>query len=450
MDQPMSQEELLEALAEQTRESGRFWNASQEFVPGGLLSLARKFKPYPFYTERGEGPYIWDVDENQYIDCAMSYGVLLLGHRPPVVEEAIKEQLGRGTTYGTPHPLEVKFVEQLVKSIPCADRALLCNSGTEATMQAIRVMRAYTGKEKVAKFEGAYHGWHDYASWSINCYPDDMGPPERPNPIPESAGIPEAIKDTILMLPYNESAFDLIEEHTDELAGVMIEPVFGTGTIPTSKEFLEKLREVTDRNGVMLMFDEVITGFRLALGGAQEFYGVIPDLATYGKIIGGGLPAGAVGCSKEVMESVLEAEMSLAVAGTFSGNPMTLAAGTAMLKHLRGNPQIYNDLTRKGDRLRNGFNEWTQSKGYPAFMTGVASMFQIHLKDSPITQPRDLIGQLSEPLSDLQLYLRLNGVFIPWLHLAFISDAHSDEDIEEILRVHQVAVEACLTMHRVI
>jgi glutamate-1-semialdehyde 2,1-aminomutase len=242
----------------------------------------------------------------------------------------------------------------------------------------------------------------------------------------------------------------LIEAHASELAGVMMEPVFGTGTIPASKEFLEKLREVTQRTGVMLMFDEVITGFRLALGGAQEFYGVIPDIATYGKIIGGGLPAGAVGCSKEVMENVLEAEMSLAVAGTFSGNPMTLAAGTAMLKHLRGNPQIYDDLTKKGDRLRSGFNEYTQSKGYPAFMTGIGSMFQIHLKYSPITQPRELIGQLSDPLSDLQLYLRLNGVFIPWLHLAFISTAHSDEDIEEVLRVHKISTEACLLAHNVI
>jgi glutamate-1-semialdehyde 2,1-aminomutase len=450
MDQTKSQKELLDALAKQTQESGKFWEESQEYVPGGLLSLARKFKPYPFYTQRGEGAYIWDVDENRYIDCAMSYGVLLLGHRPPVVEEAIKEQLQRGTSYGTPHPLEVKFVEQLVKTIPSAERALLCNSGTEATMQAIRVMRAFTGKEKVAKFEGAYHGWHDYVSWSVSCHPDVMGPPERPNAVPESSGIPEAIKDTIVMLPYNENAFDMIEEHASELAGVMIEPVFGTGTIPASKEFLEKLREVTQRTGVMLMFDEVITGFRLALGGAQEFYGVIPDLATYGKIIGGGLPAGAVVCSKEVMEAVLKVEMSLAVAGTFSGNPMTLAGGTAMLKHLRANPQIYDNLARKGDRLRNGFNDYAQSKGYPAFMTGVGSMFQIHLKDTPITQPRDLVGQLSDPLGDLQLYLRLNGVFIPWLHLAFISDAHSDDDIEEIIRIHQVSVEACLSAHNVI
>ena len=161
-------------------------------------------------------------------------------------------------------------------------------------MQGIRVMRAFTGRDKVAKFEGAYHGWHDYASWSINVYPDAMGPAERPNPVVESAGIPKVIKDTILVLPYEESAFDLIEEHASELAGVMIEPVFGTGTIPTSKGFLQKLREVTKRIGVPLLFDEVITGFRLALGGAQEYYGVIPDLATYGKIIGGGLPVGAV------------------------------------------------------------------------------------------------------------------------------------------------------------
>jgi glutamate-1-semialdehyde 2,1-aminomutase len=443
----MDMETLTAALRQQTPKSGDLWQQSQDVVPGGLLSLARKFKPYPFYTARGEGPYIWDVDGNRYIDCCTSYGVLLLGHRPPAVVDAIRAQSERGTTYGTPHPLEIEFAKQFIDCVPCAERMLLCNSGTEATMQAIRVMRAFTGKDKVAKFEGAYHGWHDYASWSIYAHEGRMGPAERPHAVPESAGIPDAVQDTILMLPYNDSAFDLIEEHASELAGVMIEPVFGGGTIPATKEFLEKLREVTQRAGVLLMFDEVITGFRLALGGAQEFYGVLPDLATYGKIIGGGLPAGAVGCSTEMMETVLKGDMSLAVAGTFSGNPLTLAAGSAVLKNLRRNPGVYGELSSRGTRLRDGFNDWAQSQGLPASMTGVGSMFQLHLKDSPIEAPRDMVGRLDEPLADLQLYLRLNGVFIPWLHLAFLSTAHSDDDVEEVLRVHMVSVEACLAAH---
>lgn len=447
MQHPTHEEQLVDALREQTPKSGALWQASQDVVPGGLLSLARKFKPYPFYTERGDGPYIWDVDGNRYIDCCMSYGVLLLGHRPPPVLDALRAQAERGTTFGTPHPLEIEFAKVFIDCVPCAERVLLCNSGTEATMQAIRVMRAFTGKDKVAKFEGAYHGWHDYASWSIYAHADAMGPAERPNAVVESAGIPAAIEDTILMLPYSDSAFELIEEHAHELAGVMIEPVFGGGTIPVRKAFLEKLREVTERAGVLLMFDEVITGFRLALGGAQEHYGVLPDLATYGKIIGGGLPIGAVGCSTEMMETVLQGDMSIAVAGTFSGNPFTLAAGTAILTYLRENRSIYDDLATKGEQLRGGFNDWARNQNLPALMTGTGSMFQIHLKESPIEAPRDMIGRLESPLADLQLYLRLDGVFIPWLHLAFVSAAHSDEDIEAVLKAHQHSVSACLAAH---
>ena len=449
MEQPTHEDRLVKALEEQTPKSRALWQASQDAVPGGLLSLARKFKPYPFYTERGQGPYIWDVDGNRYIDCCMAYGVLLLGHAHPVAVEAMTSQAGHGAVYGTPHPLEISYSQQLIDCIPCAERVLLCNSGTEATMQAIRIMRAFSGKDKVAKFEGAYHGWHDYASWSISIHKETMGPADRPNPVPASAGIPEAIKDTIMVLPFNESAFDLIEENASELAGVMIEPVFGGGNIPATQGFLKKLREVTERTGVLLMFDEVITGFRLALGGAQEVYGVLPDLATYGKIIGGGLPAGAVGCSKEMMEKVIQADMSISVAGTFSGNPMTLAAGKAVVGHLKENPQIYAGLEANGEILRGGFNDWAQSRGIPASMTGAGSMFQTHLKDSPVTKPRDLLGRLDGPLGDLQLHLRLNGVFIPWLHLAFISAAHTEQDVEEVLRVHQVSVEACLRAHNV-
>lgn len=450
MDQPKTQDELVQAIIEQSPKSGALWKSSQDVVPGGLLSLARKFKPYPFYTQRGQGPYIWDVDENRYIDCCSSYGVLLLGHRPQVVLDALKEQEQRGTAFGTPHPMEIQFAERFIECVPCAERMLLCNSGTEATMQGIRIMRSYTGKDKIAKFETGYHGWHDYASWNMSLDPETMGPPDRPNLVPASAGIPKAVEDTVLVLPVNESAFSLIEEYADELAGVMIEPVFGTGTIPMTKEFLQKLRDVTKRVGVPLMFDEVITGFRMALGGAQEFFGIEPDIATYGKIIGGGLPIGAVGCSTEYMDKILSSDLSMSVAGTFSGNPLTLAAGYALLGYLMENSHIYDELNAKGDRLRNGFNEFARAKGWPATMTGVASLFQTHFKEPPIETPRDTLDQHYDALGDLQLYLRLNGVFIPWIHLGFLSAAHSEEDVEEVLRVHQIAVESSLTSHGVI
>ncbi|MBL7063412.1 MAG: aspartate aminotransferase family protein [Anaerolineae bacterium] len=442
----MSTEELLEALRQRNPKSGEIWERAQKVYPGGEISAARTFDPYPFYVQRAEGAYLWDIDGNRYLDCCMCYGVHLLGHRPAPVMEALAAQLERDTHYGAPHPLEVEFAEKFVKCAPCAEMILLCNSGFEAVMKAITIARAYTGRDKVAKFEGGFHGAHEYSLWSILLDPELMGPAERPNLVPQAAGLPKAAKDAMLLLPYGEeSAFDLIAEHASELAVVMIEPVFGPGTLPADKGFLQKLREVTRRTGVLLLFDEVMTGFRLALGGGQEFYGVVPDIATYGKAIGGGLPIGAVGCSREIMHAVTEMEPPIAVAGTFSGNCLTVAAGNALLDYLMDHPQIYGELAAKGDHLRATFNDFARSRGLPATMTGVGSLFQAHLQPPPVTKPRDLIREDFEARYDFALLLRLNGVFIPApIHLAFISPAHSDEDMEEIIRAHQITLEACL------
>lgn len=450
MQPTISRETVINQLIERTPKSGKLWREAQDVIPGGLLSVARKFKPYPFFTDRSQGAYTWDVDGNRYIDCCMNYGTQLLGHLPGLVVEAVQEQLKRGTVYGTPHPLEIQYAEKFLECVPCAERMLLCNSGTEATMQGVRIMRAYTGRDKIGKFEGGYHGWHDYAMWCVYIDPATMGPIERPNLVPSSAGIPGPVAETMLALPFDESAFDLIEEHASELAGVMIEPVVGTGAIPMTKSFLQGLREVTQKHGILLMFDEVKTGFRLALGGAQEFYGVIPDVATYGKIAGGGLPIGAVGCPKEIADAVTKYEFSISVAGTFSGNPLTLAAGNAMLGYLMENPQIYADLARKGERLRNGFNEYAKEKGLPACITGVGSFFQSHLTKGPVNTPRDMLSQPMDAIYDLQLFLRLGGVFVPWFHDAFLSTAHSDEDVEDVLRVHKESVEATLALNGLI
>jgi glutamate-1-semialdehyde 2,1-aminomutase len=433
-------EAILKELRDRTPKSGEYWEQSKDLIPGGLMSGARNMEPYPVYVERGKGAYSWDIDGNRYIDCAMSFGVHVLGHGPDVVLKALQKQCELGMSYGTPHTREVEFTQRLIECVPCAELAMVCNTGTESTMLAWRLMRAATNKPKIAKFEGCYHGWHDYAQWSVMIDPKNMGPDDRPNMTPGSAGIPDGAKNSMLVLPFNESAFQMIEEHAHELAGVAIEPVIGGGMLTVDRAFLQKLREVTQKAGVLLHFDEVITGFRLALGGCQELTGILPDVATYGKIIGGGLPVGAVACSKEMVAVSQKTDDGFSVAGTFSGNPMTLATGAAVLKYLQENSHIYADMMAKGEFLRNGFNEYTQSNGYPFSMTGIGSLFQIHAKAELPLVPRDLVGEDEDTLAELQLHFRLNNVLLPWMHLAFFSAAHTQEDIEAMLGAFKTSV----------
>jgi len=435
---------LLQELRDRTPKSGEFWKEAKDLVPGGLISGARKMEPYPVYVERGKGAYIWDIDGNRYIDCTMSFGVHVLGHGPEAVLKALHEQCELGMSYGTPHTRELEFTRRFIDCVPCAELAMVCNTGTESTMLAWRLMRAATNKPMIAKFEGCYHGWHDYAQWSVALDPDNMGPAERLHKTPGGAGIPDGARDTVLLLPFNDNAFRMIEEHAHELAGVAIEPVLGTRMLTVDKAFLQKLREVTQKAGVLLHFDEVITGFRLALGGCQELTGVLPDVATYGKIIGGGLPIGALGCSKEMVAIAQKTDDGFSAAGTFSGNPMTLTTGEATLKYLQENRHFYDDMMAKGEFLRSGFNDFTASNGYPFSMSGIGSMFQIHAKaDLPVV-PRDLLGQDEQALGELQLHFRLNKVLVPWMHLAFFSAAHSQEDIEEMLRAFKASVDAVM------
>lgn len=439
-----NKEALLQELRDRTPKSGAFWEEARNLVPGGLISGARKMEPYPVYVERAKGPHIWDIDGNRYIDCAMSFGVHVLGHGPEAVLQALHTQCELGMSYGTPHTREVEFTKRLIDCVPCAELAMVCNSGTESTMLAWRLMRAASSKPKIAKFEGCYHGWHDYAQWSVYADPENMGPADRPNMVAGSAGIPDGARDTVLMLPFNENAFRMIEEHADELAGVAIEPVLGGGMLTVDKAFLQKLREVTQKTGVLLHFDEVITGFRLALGGCQELTGVLPDLATYGKIIGGGLPVGAVACSKEMVAVAQKTDDGFSAAGTFSGNPMTLATGAAVIKYLQENDHIYADMMDKGEFLRNGFNDWAASKGYPFCMTGIGSLFQIHARAELPVFPRDLVDEDEKILQELQLHFRLNNILIPWMHLAFFSAVHTQDHIEEMLRAFKASVEATM------
>jgi len=441
-------EELKQALYRTSPKSGKLWDRAQSLYPGGEISAVRTFDPWPFYATRGQGAYVWDVDGNRYIDCCMCYGVLLLGHRPEPIIRALSDQLARGIHYGAPLPEELDFAEKFIRCVPCAERVILCNSGNEAVHKSIAIARAFTGRDKVAKFEGGFHGSNEYSMWSAkHLDPQQIGPEEQPNLLPEAAGFPRAAKDAMVLLPYGrEKAFEIIEENASDLALVMLEPVFGSGAFHMDISFLRKLREVTQRCGVLLLFDEIITGFRLALGGGQELLGVIPDIGIFGKALGGGLPIGAIGTSVKIVDRVINLDPPLSIAGTFSGNAMTIAAGNAMLDYLMANRHIYEDLAEKGDYLRTEFNAFAKAKGLPGTMTGIGSMWQVYLTPNPVTKPRDRMTENLDALRNFELMLRLEGVFIPSpLHLAFISPAHSADDIETILAALKRSLQACFS-----
>jgi glutamate-1-semialdehyde 2,1-aminomutase len=437
-------EELRDELARRTPKSRELYRRAVEVYPHGEISAARMFDPWPFYATRAEGSRIWDIDGNRYIDCCMCYGVLLLGHRPAPVMRALAAQTGKVPHFGSPHPEEVEWGEKFKSCVPCAERVVLCNTGNEAVQKGVAIARAYTGRNKVAKFEGGFHGSNEYSLWSVIAVEEFMGPPGRPELVPMSPGMDKKCHHNMVLLPFGEeSAFELIEEHAKELAVVMIEPVFGPGALTPGAEFLAKLREVTRRVEVPLLFDEVITGFRLGLGGGQEYFDVTPDIGLFGKALGGGTPIGAIGCSREIIDTVMALEPPLLVAGTFSGNAMTLAASNAMLDHLmESSPGFYEELNARGEYLRTGFNDFAGRKGVPATMTGTGSMWQVHMAGPPVETPRDRLREDEEALREYELRLRLEGIFIAAdLHLAFISPAHTEADVEEVLRALTAALE---------
>ncbi len=436
-----------DAIRAKSPKSLAIWQQNRTVMPAGVGSLFRLADPFPMVVKRAKGARLWDADDNEYLDFMLGFSVMILGNAPAEVEEAIKEALPRGTSYGQCHEHEYEFAKLFCDMVPGVEQVTFCNSGTEATMYAVRLARAMTGRPLIAKFEGGYHGTHDLLAVSLgrpHPSPEIFGPVEDPAAIPESPGLAEgAWKDTIV-LPFNHpAAFDKIRRYASRLAGVIIEPVQGAaGTIPASKEFLEELRRVTREIGACLIFDEVITGFRLAPGGAQEFYGVIPDVSTFGKVAGGGLPFGAVGGTAEAMR-LMEYDRepgSILMAGTFNGNPLVTAAGAAVLRRLRSEPQLYERLNAMGDRFRAEINRFAQERNYPALATGVGSMFWMHPACGPIDSIRDVRRGHKFAGPGLRLLYRLNGLHIPPNH-GFISAAHTDEDITRLIEIHKGAMD---------
>ena len=433
-------------VAARTGLSGALWSAAQSLYPRGEISAARKFDPWPFYAARAEGATIWDVDGNSYVDCCMCYGTLLLGHAPAPVVRAVQQQAANGLHYGAPHALEVAYARKLLACLPGMERVILANTGNEAVQKAVTLARAYTGRNRVAKFEGGFHGSNEYSYWSISCDETCMGPERRPSLVPQAAGMSRRAGDDMVLLPFEEDAMAaLIEENADDLAAVLIEPVLGAGGgLPVPRDLVSRLRDVTRRTGVLLIFDEVITGFRVGLGGAQGWLGVTPDVALFGKAVGGGMPIGIVSTTADIVDRCLGLSPDLAVAGTFSGNAMSMAASSAFLDHVVARPSLYDELSAKGERLRSSFNAYAAERGMPFHMTGVGSMWQVHACGPPVERPRDLVREDPDLLAEFALRLRLQGVFVPApLHISFLSTAHSDEDVEAVLTALTAAADGC-------
>jgi len=399
------------------------------------------------FVKEAKGSRIKDMDGNEYVDITMAYGPLILGHSHPVVTAAIGKAYTNGTVYDIAHEAEVKMAELMVDAIPCAERVTFCNSGTEATMHAMRIARACKGKDKIAKFEGGYHGVHDYALVS-GILSTPTGPPENPDSVPDNPGIPSAVVDQMITLTFNhQESLEKIRKHKDELAAVIIEPVPSMFLVDM-KDFLTQLREVTKECGILLIFDEVISGFRLAYGGAQEYFGIVPDMATYGKIIGGGLPVGAVAGSVEAMSPVITtgdplqdmAEKLLTV-GTFSGNPLTMAAGIATVEYLRDNPGVYDHINGMADRIKTEVNQFARENEFGQKLLGLGSWFIPHFIYNDPESPRDLRDIESLIKQEILCqHMRYHGVYLPDLHTGFISAVHTDEDADKIIEVFKTSL----------
>jgi len=413
---------------------------SVNLLPGGVNSPVRAFKSVnmdPIFMEQGKGSKIYDIDGNEYIDYVLSWGPLILGHANDRVVEGIKKIAETGTSFGAPTLSENRLAQLVIDRIPSIEMVRMVSSGTEATMAALRLARGYTGRDKILKFEGCYHGHGDSLLIKAGSGVATLG-------LPDSPGVPEGIARNTITVPYNdiESVKFAFEQFGEDIAGVIVEPVAGNmGVVPPLPGFLEGLREITEKNGTLLIFDEVMTGFRVDYHCAQGYFGVTPDLTCLGKVIGGGLPVGAFGGKKEIMSQIAPSG-SIYQAGTLSGNPMAMTAGYETLAQLT--EETYQTFLKKGDRLEEGFMEAAETYNVPLTCNRAGSMIGFFFTDKKVTDYE------SAKSSDLQFFAEYykqmadNGVFLPPSQFEgiFLSTAHSEEDIEKTIKAAQKAFKA--------
>jgi glutamate-1-semialdehyde 2,1-aminomutase len=424
--------------------SEQLFNNAQKYIPGGVNSPVRAFKSVggnPLFIEKGYGSKIVDVDGNEYIEYIGSWGPHLFGHNPPFIKEALLKAIENGTSFGAPTAIEVEMAKLFTSLIPSCEMVRMVNSGTEATMSAVRAARGYTEREKIIKFEGCYHGHADFFLIKAGSGALTFG-------VPTSPGVTKGNAADTLIADFNDidSVKELVAQNKNEIAAIIIEPIAGNmGVVPSSESFIKELRTICDEEGSVLIFDEVMTGFRVAKGGAQQVLGVIPDLSTFGKIIGGGLPVGAFGGKKEIMQKISPAG-PVYQAGTLSGNPLAMAAGYAALKHIHDNPQVYDELEEKSVYLENGFKKNLKEVCKNFAMTRVGSMSCMFFTEEDVTDFNSAVK------SDTELYGKyfhemLNrGVYLApaQFEAMFVSTAHSYEDLDKTITAHLESLKAIL------
>ncbi|MDA8318271.1 MAG: aspartate aminotransferase family protein [Actinomycetota bacterium] len=427
--------------AERTPTSRELFQRASGSIPAGAGSSARTvgfgWSPYPPFMAQGSGSRLRDVDGNEYIDYLLGLGPMILGHRHPVVTRAVADAVAEyGTCFGLPYRLEVEAAEKVVEAVPGIEQVRFTNSGSEAVGTAVRLARATTGRRLVIRFEGHYHGWQDVVYWSNHVDPDLAGPADRPRPVASGPGVPLELADTLIVLTWNDpdSFRRVMDERGDEVAAVITEAaVFNTGCILPEPGYLELLRSETRRHGAMLIFDEVITGFRFARGGAQEWFGVTPDLTTLAKGLGGGFPVAAIGGSREAMRMIAEGRYSHS--GTYNANVVQCAAVSATMDIL-AEPGLYERQRALGDRLAEGLRKLAADAGIPASVEGIGTVFQLWFSRHKIKNWRDAAAYADEKrFTRWYQEMLLRGVLFHPLQFEnlFVSLVHTDEDIDRTL-----------------
>ena len=435
----MSSSQLIADL--DTAGSARLFEAACKVIPGGVNSTARAtwsgWNPYPLFVKSGEGSRLTDVDGNEYIDYLLGLGPMIFGHRPPRVTQAVVDFIQqRGTVFALPTADEARLAQKIIDAVPSVDQVRLCNTGTEAVLYATRLARAFTGRRKIIRFEGMYHGFSDGVYWSKHPSLDKAGPDDRPVAVAQGPGMPKGVEENLIILPWNDAQVlaDVIAREGDNIAAVLTEPVMcNTGCILPQPGYLEAMRELTRKHGIVLIFDEVITGFRLGLAGAQGRLGIKPDLSVFAKGVGGGFPVAAMGGRADIMALVANGTVSMA--GTYSANGIAIAAANAALDELN-TPGLYEKLDAVSDELRLGLGKVLQDAGLPAYVVGLGPLMQVWFAKGEIRNYRD-----AERRADQEIFrkwwegmLARGVLFHPGAYEnLFVSTAHTHEDVAKTL-----------------
>lgn len=448
-----SKSRLIDAL--DTPRSAELFDAACKLIPAGVNSTARAtwsgWNPYPLFVESGQGSRITDVDGNEYIDYLLGLGPMLLGHRPPRVTQAVVDFIqNRGTVFALPTADEARLAQKIVDAIPSVDMVRLCNTGTEAVLYATRLARAFTKRNKIIRFEGMYHGFSDGVYWSKHPNIAKAGPDDRPIAVAQGPGMPKGVEENLIILPWNDAQAleDAIKREGDTIAAVLTEPVMcNTGCILPKPGYLEAMRELTHKAGIVLIFDEVITGFRLGLGGAQARLGIKPDLSVFAKGIGGGFPVAAMGGRADIMALVANGTVSMA--GTYSANGIAISAANAALDEL-ATPGLYEKLDAVSDALRTGLEKVLKDAGLPAYVVGIGPLMQVWFARDEIHNYRDAERHADQKIFDVwwRGMLGKGVLFHPGAYEnLFVSTAHTHADVTATLdAAKQVAEELARTL----